>query len=158
MSRDLGIRADFDPPQSAARGLRAIVELDLEPQRRAAEKHGLSGHRLERAERAFRQFLALPVLFPDEGERYVPTIEVDALWHELILETRKYVAFCQAAYGEFLHHVPKDRREAPESDRPPFSVTLVRLNEAFEGIDAEVWTPSRACNTCLMFSGEELRD
>jgi hypothetical protein len=40
--------------------------------------------------------------------RYVsmPSQVVDDLWHELILYTRHYDAFCKKAFGRFLHHTP----------------------------------------------------
>lgn len=31
---------------------------------------------------------------------------IDAYWHEFILDTRAYQAFCSAHLGGFLHHVP----------------------------------------------------
>jgi hypothetical protein len=33
-----------------------------------------------------------------------PSIECDELWHEFITHTRAYAAFCDEAFGEFLHH------------------------------------------------------
>jgi hypothetical protein len=36
----------------------------------------------------------------------IPSQVVDAAWHELILFTRNYRAFCQRALGRFLHHTP----------------------------------------------------
>jgi hypothetical protein len=42
------------------------------------------------------------------GRRYVsmPSQVADDLWHELILYTRNYQAFCHKAFGRFLHHTP----------------------------------------------------
>ncbi|MES2263795.1 MAG: hypothetical protein V4724_35195 [Pseudomonadota bacterium] len=42
------------------------------------------------------------------GRMYVsmPSQVVDDLWHELILYTKNYQAFCQHAFGRFLHHTP----------------------------------------------------
>lgn len=42
------------------------------------------------------------------GHRYVsmPSQVVDDLWHEFILHTRAYHAFCAQAFGRFLHHSP----------------------------------------------------
>jgi hypothetical protein len=42
------------------------------------------------------------------GRRYVsmPSQVVDDLWHEFILFTRNYDAFCRGAFGRFLHHTP----------------------------------------------------
>jgi hypothetical protein len=42
------------------------------------------------------------------GRKYVsmPSQVVDDLWHEFILNTRSYDAFCSQAFGRFLHHTP----------------------------------------------------
>ena len=42
------------------------------------------------------------------GRRFVamPSQVVDDLWHEFILHTRSYDAFCRHAFGGFLHHTP----------------------------------------------------
>ncbi|MDT5093671.1 MAG: hypothetical protein QOH60_3034 [Mycobacterium sp.] len=36
----------------------------------------------------------------------MPSHAVDEAWHGLILCTARYSAFCEAAYGRFLHHHP----------------------------------------------------
>jgi len=38
----------------------------------------------------------------------MPSQAVDTAWHEFILYTRDYTAFCQRAFGHYLHHVPGD--------------------------------------------------
>jgi hypothetical protein len=42
------------------------------------------------------------------GRRYVsmPSQIADDLWHEFILFTKNYDAFCRRAFGGFLHHTP----------------------------------------------------
>ena len=42
------------------------------------------------------------------GRNFVamPSQVVDDLWHEFILYTRTYEAFCNNAFGRFLHHTP----------------------------------------------------
>jgi hypothetical protein len=42
------------------------------------------------------------------GRMYVsmPSQVVDDLWHEFILHTKSYEAFCSQAFGRFLHHTP----------------------------------------------------
>ena len=37
----------------------------------------------------------------------MPSHAVDEAWHGLILCTARYAAFCDAAYGQFLHHHPE---------------------------------------------------
>ena len=36
---------------------------------------------------------------------------VDAVWHQHILYTRQYAAFCHTIFGRFVHHVPSDLME-----------------------------------------------
>lgn len=36
----------------------------------------------------------------------MPSQVTDDLWHEFILCTRHYDAFCRRAFGGFLHHTP----------------------------------------------------
>ncbi len=37
----------------------------------------------------------------------MPSRAVDEIWHGLILCTGRYARFCDAAYGQFLHHHPE---------------------------------------------------
>ena len=49
------------------------------------------------------------------GTRMVamPSQVVDVAWHEFILFTRPYEAFCTAAFGRFLHHTPTEAMQSP---------------------------------------------
>ncbi|MCB1886225.1 MAG: hypothetical protein KDH20_01345 [Rhodocyclaceae bacterium] len=49
------------------------------------------------------------------GRRKVsmPSQAVDDAWHEFILFTRNYQAFCHQALGRFLHHVPAEAMASP---------------------------------------------
>lgn len=38
----------------------------------------------------------------------MPSQAVDSAWHEFILHTRQYQAFCDRAFGRFLHHCPAE--------------------------------------------------
>jgi hypothetical protein len=55
--------------------------------------------------RGLRQFFLAYLM---SGRRYVsmPSQVADELWHEFILYTREYDAFCRRAFGSFLHHTP----------------------------------------------------
>jgi hypothetical protein len=52
-----------------------------------------------------RQFFLAYLL---SGRKYVamPSQVADDLWHQFILYTRDYQAFCEKAFGGFLHHTP----------------------------------------------------
>lgn len=43
----------------------------------------------------------------------MPSQVVDLAWHEFILFTRPYQAFCQKALGRFLHHTPTEAMQTP---------------------------------------------
>jgi hypothetical protein len=54
---------------------------------------------------ALRQFFLAHL---KSGRRFVamPSQAADDLWHEFILYTRNYDAFCRKAFGRFMHHTP----------------------------------------------------
>jgi hypothetical protein len=43
----------------------------------------------------------------------MPSQVVDVAWHEFILFTRNYDAFCRKSLGRFLHHTPTEAMPAP---------------------------------------------
>jgi hypothetical protein len=55
--------------------------------------------------RALRQFF---LVYLKSGHKQVsmPSQVVDELWHEFILYTKNYQAFCQKAFGRYMHHTP----------------------------------------------------
>lgn len=62
---------------------------------------------LRDVERGLRQFF---IASAQAGGRFVamPSKVVDSLWHEYILYTRGYEAFCHKAFGRMLHHTPAE--------------------------------------------------
>lgn len=71
-----------------------------------AQKHPtLRGKDLHLVTRGLRQFFTA---YLKGGRRPVsmPSQVVDDLWHEFILYTRNYEAFCRQAFGQFMHHTP----------------------------------------------------
>ena len=62
---------------------------------------------VERAERVERQYKAFLFLTGNNaGEMFVPTPDVDEMWHTHILDTRKYMADCALHFGVYVHHYP----------------------------------------------------
>lgn len=51
----------------------------------------------------YRQYL---FLIRKYNSNISPTLAIDAVWHNHILDTRKYVQDCQAVFGFYLHHFP----------------------------------------------------
>ena len=75
----------------------------------------------------------------------MPSHAVDEAWHGFILCTARYAAFCQAAYGRFLHHHPDGGGgvRAPTSSRA--------RNSAARSWPGH-WWPSRASSACCGIS------
>jgi hypothetical protein len=44
-----------------------------------------------------------------DGMVGMPSRAVDVLWHEFILDTKGYHAFCSKAFGDYFHHIPAGR-------------------------------------------------
>lgn len=65
---------------------------------------GWSQAKADAMETEYRRFLYLQYAFPNE--QTAPTLDVDTFWHYHILDTMKYAADCDKAFGHFLHHYP----------------------------------------------------
>lgn len=84
-----------------------IAELDLEPVKKKLMHASGAGWTREQAsttEVEYRRFLDLMKNFP--AEQTAPSVAVDTFWHYHILDTVKYAADCEHAFGYFLHHNP----------------------------------------------------
>jgi hypothetical protein len=89
-------RAEFIRSYAFPRGL-----LEKLQTRRPA----LDAKQLQLVARALRQFFLAHL---HSGRQFVsmPLQVTDDLWHEFILYTRHYDAFCRRAFGRFMHHTP----------------------------------------------------
>lgn len=87
----------------------AIQALDLVPIKTKLMHQkfgeGWSQTKADAMETEYRRFLYLQLAFP--GEQTAPTRDVDTFWHYHILDTVKYAADCEQAFGYFLHHCPE---------------------------------------------------
>lgn len=65
----------------------------------------LTPHQINKIESALKQFFRA---YHRGRYRHVamPSQAADELWHEFILYTKAYDAFCRNAFGRFLHHTP----------------------------------------------------
>ncbi len=71
---------------------------------RLAVAGALTAAEIERAEREFLQYALLCAL---TGAELSPSPLADAFWHEFLLDTRLYAAWCGRQLGRFLHHQPE---------------------------------------------------
>ena len=65
---------------------------------------GWTQKQVDRAIAHYKMFLHLLYLYPNST--IVPTQEIDRVWHQHILDTRKYAQDCQWLFGYFIHHYP----------------------------------------------------
>lgn len=82
-------------------------------QKLARRRPGLAYRDMRSTGDALRQFF-LAYLKSGRKPVAMPSQVADDLWHEFILYTRHYDAFCRRAFGRFLHHTPAavmDRRQ-----------------------------------------------
>jgi hypothetical protein len=86
----------------------AVMQLDLQPIKmklmHVESGEGWSQEKADAVEKEYRRFLCLMKLYPDEDT--APLVDVDTFWHYHILDTMKYAADCEQAFGYFLHHYP----------------------------------------------------
>ena len=105
-------------------------------QRFTLHHSGLADDDVGRVEAATRQWFRLAIRHP-KAKLSMPSVVVDDLWHELVLHTRDYAAFCDSAFGRFLHHVPESAMspEAATANRFTDLEATFRLAQRDEGCD-----------------------
>ena len=85
----------------------------------------------------------------DRQRGWTPAHRVDLVWHELILFTRGYEAFCRECLGGFVHHQPSDNHA---ENQLAFESTLIAYRTWFGEPDERFWgnrrTAVAACGTC----------
>jgi hypothetical protein len=144
--------AEAGTAQEATAGerLRRVDALDLEPivYKLMHPEPGEAGLSLARADQhvaLYRGFLKLCVLHP--GITLVPTRQLDHVWHTHLLDTAKYRADCDHAFGRFMDHFPyfgfrgKDDRRAWRDD---FARTRRLFTEHF-GVEIGTQPAASAC-------------
>lgn len=89
-------RAEFIRSYSFPQGLLAKL---------AEKRPGFTLKEQQLVSRGLRQFFICNLMARGEFLS-MPSYAVDDLWHEFILFTKHYGAFCNRAFGKFLHHSP----------------------------------------------------
>jgi len=89
------------------------------------EGPGWSELQYKKAVDLYKKFIMLCCKYPEES--IVPTKEIDAVWHQHILDTKAYTEFCKKYFGTYLHHDPSVGIGSEESKK--------ELQELFERTD-----------------------
>jgi hypothetical protein len=92
----------------------------------------------------------LTVCAADPHQPFRPSRQVDLGWHQFILNTRDYAAFCDRTAGRFIHHEPDEftvpvRRATADVLGP----TVEAIKAAGLPFHAELWlTGEGRCSQC----------
>jgi hypothetical protein len=94
----------------------------------------LSADDVATVEAAARQWFRLAAGHP-KAKLSMPSVVVDDLWHELVLQSREYAAFCEAAFGRLLPHPPESAMGAATAagNRSTGLATTLHLAQQDEG-------------------------
>jgi hypothetical protein len=92
-----------------------------------------------------KKFIALAHLYGGPIAMLSP--EVDYLWHEFILFTRKYIDFCNRFLGSYLHHEPLSSLNT--LDRKAAEERFLDLYERTFGHTNSLWLNSSNCSNCM---------
>jgi hypothetical protein len=107
-------------------------------QRFVQEHHALGADDIATVEAATRQWFRLAARHR-KAKLSMPSVIVDDYWHEMVLHTREYAEFCDAALGRFLHHVPESTMSAADAvaNRTANLRDTLKLAQADEGLQAD---------------------
>lgn len=108
----------------------------------------------------YRQYMALNLMYPHEP--IVPTREIDSMWHQHILDTRKYAEDCEQLYGFFLHHFPyfglrgvEDEKNWVNQGQITYELFLKHfgINLTREALAECQHTGCTVCESCTSYTG-----
>ena len=90
---------------------------------------------LDRANLVEPQYKAFLFLIGSKVKaEFVPTFDIDEMWHMHILDTRKYMTDCAQFFGAYIHHYPYlGMKDADDRDRAEglFAATCAAITDAF---------------------------
>ena len=116
----------------------------------AAEKHqlvlrlqrklGISAAEARKRVTAYKQFLALKAATLDiDATKLSPPPLIDRVWHEHVLDTKRYAPACLSAFGHPIHHDPNGDADVQLRYRRR-EATLVALEKVYgDDYDEEIW-------------------
>jgi hypothetical protein len=94
---------------------------------RKESKYGWTNDFTNSVVNEYWRFLYLHKCYPDIA--IVPGAAIDEVWHDHILHTKSYIAFCAKYFGDYLHHEPKDK--SSDEKAPDITNTLALYEATF---------------------------
>lgn len=107
----------------------------------------------EEANALFVELKRYLLLAHGQGERVVPmfSLRIDEVWHQFILFTADYSAFCERHFGHYLHHVPEQSTwlaQVPPNRAPGLpALTFEQFERVYAksfGMLSELWSDAAA--------------
>jgi hypothetical protein len=83
----------------------------------------------------------------------MPSRAVDEAWHEFILDTPRYLGFCTAAFGGYLHHTPDETMSTPMPDALAETVRAWDRSEMGAEEESVLWDLDRRLGIDQPFAG-----
>jgi hypothetical protein len=77
--------------------------------RKVQQRYNWTAEHTAMVEREWHRFLILKSL--DEFDQFSPCDDVDALWHQIILNTRYYADYCHNQFHKMIHHDPENAED-----------------------------------------------
>ena len=107
---------------------------------RLQRKLGISAAEARKRVTAYKQFLALKAATLDiDATKLSPPPLIDRVWHEHVLDTKRYAPACLSAFGHPIHHDPNGDADV-ESRARRREATLVALEKVYgDAYDEEIW-------------------
>ncbi|HEY7055521.1 MAG TPA: hypothetical protein VH458_03310 [Vicinamibacterales bacterium] len=140
--RRLGLLPDEAKGMSAStlEKLDVLAGLDLAMARKSfLARHQDEKPYIDALERELKRFLSLPLFVPNPSGRFAPSLLVDELWHDLILNTAQYRRMCDAVYGAYLDHTPNQEELDEASAGAVVDFTHSALNKYYGSLDLSIW-------------------
>lgn len=132
------------PPQIEAIDLTVIKNKMLHP----SVNSDWTEDEFDKAAVEYKKFLTIHYLHPNAN--LVPTGAIDEIWHNHVMDTRKYAKDCENAFGHFLHHCPSfglNGKEDEEKLEDFYNKTAALYSEYFEG-DYQTSSRGAKCRIC----------
>lgn len=119
----------------------AILDLDLTAIKRKLMHHasgeGWTMQQADAVEREYKRFLYLLTAVP--SRQVAPSVDVDKFWHYHILDTMKYAADCEQAFGRFVHHYPYVGMEGRTDDAEVHQTAVDCMRAIYEETFGETY-------------------
>lgn len=95
-----------------------------------------TGYSPEQVRELAVEFVKFLIVKGQHQDQYIlPSLSVDKMWHQFILHTELYRAFCERHFQNYIDH-------RPLNVSPPFTETLRLLREEFGEINETYWAES----------------